>query len=70
MSKSVCLFVCQICISRQMFVYNIIMFISRKFVHVCILYIYIYIYIYTYIHISRYEYCAFGIYEFFNICIL
>ena len=62
MSKSVSFFVCQICISRQMFVYNIIIFISRRFVHVCILYIHTYI--------SIYEYCAFGIYEFFNICIL
>ena len=33
MSKSVCFIVC------QMFVYNIIMFISRRFVHVCIFYI-------------------------------
>ena len=58
MSKGVCLFVCKICISRKMFVYNIIMF---KFGHVCTFYIYI----------SRYEYCAFGvIYVFFNICII
>ena len=52
MSKGVCWFGCKICISRQMFVYNIIMFKSRRFVHVCIFYS---------LYISRYEYCAFGI---------
>ena len=50
MSKGVCLFVCKICIiiSRQMFVYNITMFKSRRFVHVS-----------YYTFISRYEYCTF-----------
>ena len=55
----VCLFVCKICISRKMFVYNIIMFKSRRFGHVCTFYIYIKIWIlciWCYIRVFQYLY--------------
>ena len=58
MIKGFCLFVCKICIiiNRQMFVYNIAMFKSRR---VFSMYAY-------YTFISRYEYCAFAIYTCFS----